>query len=121
MTKGELSDSMYAIISGTLEVVGRMKSRTLTENRPRRVIATLYAGDVVGEMGMIRSCKRSATVKAVNSAELLQINERMIKRLQWLYPPTAHKFFFNLMTILCDRLQNLTECYLEETSPRRGV
>jgi CRP-like cAMP-binding protein len=72
---------------------------------------------VVGEMGMIRSCERSATVVAATSAELLQINERMIKRLQWLYPPTAHRFFFNLMGILCDRLQNLTDCYLEETGP----
>ena len=37
----------------------------------------------------------------------------MIKRLQWLYPPTAHKFFLNLMGITCDRLQNLTECFSE--------
>jgi uncharacterized protein len=117
MTKGEISDSMYAIISGKLEVVGEVDRDINGIERPRQVISTLNAGDVVGEMGMIRSCKRSATVIAVNSAELLQINERMIKRLQWLYPPTAHRFFFNLMTILCDRLQNLTECYLEETRP----
>ena len=117
MVKGEISDSMYAIISGKLEVVGGADQNINGINRPGRVIATLMAGDVVGEMGMIRSCERSATVVAATSAELLQINERMIKRLQWLYPPTAHRFFFNLMGILCDRLQNLTECYLEETSP----
>jgi len=115
MPKGEISDSMYAIISGKLEVVGGSEQNINGINRPKRVIATLAAGDVVGEMGMIRSCERSATVVAATSAELLQINERMIKRLQWLYPPTAHRFFFNLMGILCDRLQNLTECYLEET------
>jgi predicted RND superfamily exporter protein len=117
MTKGEISDSMYAIISGKLEVVGGAAQDINGINRPTRVIATLDAGDVVGEMGMIRSCERSATVVAATSTELLQINERMIKRLQWLYPPTAHRFFFNLMGILCDRLQNLTECYLEETTP----
>ena len=37
----------------------------------------------------------------------------MIKRLQWLYPPTAHRFFFNLMTLICDRLENITECFSE--------
>ena len=37
----------------------------------------------------------------------------MIKRLQWLYPPTAQKFFFNLMTLICDRLEDLTECFSE--------
>lgn len=115
MTKGEISDSMYAIISGRLEVVWGSEQNMTGINPPKRVIATLAAGDVVGEMGMIRSCERSATVVAATSAELLQINERMIKRLQWLYPPTAHRFFFNLMGILCDRLQNLSECYLEET------
>ena len=115
MTKGEISDSMYAIISGKLEVVAGPDQNLNGINRPGRVIATLVAGDVVGEMGMIRACERSATVVAATPSELLQINERMIKRLQWLYPPMAHRFFFNLMGILCDRLQNLTECYLEET------
>ena len=121
MTKGEVSDSMYAIISGRLEVVGGSDQDMNGIHHPGRVIATLTAGDVVGEMGMIRSCERSATVVAATPAELLQINERMIKRLQWLYPPTAHRFFFNLMGILCDRLQNLTECYLEETSGDKEV
>ena len=115
MTKGEVSDSMYAIISGKLEVLGGSAQNKNGIPRPKRVIATLKAGEVVGEMGMIRSCERSATVVAATPVELLQINERMVKRLQWLYPPTAHRFFFNLMSILCDRLQNLTECYLEET------
>ena len=121
MTKGEVSDSMYAIISGTLQVLGEENLDAGGVKRPRQVISTLETGDVVGEMGMIRSCERSATVVAVSSSELLQINERMIKRLQWLYPPTAHRFFFNLMSILCDRLQNITECYLEETSRNKGV
>jgi GGDEF domain-containing protein len=56
---------------------------------------------------------RSATVIATQPVELLQINWKMIKRLQWLYPPTAHRFFFNLMTLICDRLENLTECFSE--------
>jgi diguanylate cyclase (GGDEF)-like protein len=114
--KGEISDSMYAIISGEMEVVD-LAEDDLRDGRQasKRVIATLEAGDVVGEMGMIRSCERSATVIATKETELLQINDRMIRRLQWLYPPTAHRFFFNLMTILCDRLEKLTRFYLEET------
>ena len=37
----------------------------------------------------------------------------MIQRLQWLYPPIAQKFFFNLINILCDRLENVTHCLSE--------
>ena len=114
--QGEVSDSMYAIISGELEVVDLTEEDIKNGNQgSKRIIATLKTGDVVGEMGMIRSCQRSATVIASKAAELLQINDRMIRRLQWLYPPTAHRFFYNLMTILCDRLENLTKCYLDDT------
>ena len=40
---------------------------------------------------------------------LYEVITRMIKRLQWLYPPTAHKFFYNLITILSDRLERSTD------------
>lgn len=115
--KGETSDSMFAIISGELEVLD-----TLDDTDPedpqgnKKFIRTLGVGDVVGEMGMVRSCKRSATVVATTLTELLQINERMIKRLHWLYPPTAQKFFFNLMSIICDKLEFTTQCLSDVTT-----
>ncbi len=115
--KGETSDSMFAIISGELEVAD-----TLDDTDPegihgnKKLIRTLGIGDVVGEMGMVRSCKRSATVMATTMTELLQINDRMIKRLQWLYPPTAQKFFFNLMSIICDKLEFTTQCLSKATT-----
>ena len=64
-------------------------------------------------MGFLRSVPRSASAIATEPVELLTINWKMIKRLQWLYPPTAHKFFLNLMGVTCDRLQRLTECFSE--------
>jgi diguanylate cyclase (GGDEF)-like protein len=123
--KGEFSDSMYAVISGDLDVVELpfRKEEEVEYTRNARIINRLHAGDVLGEMGMIRSCKRSATVVAATPAELLVINDRMLRRLQWLYPPTARRVFTNLMTIVCDRLERLTECYLEDsaTDTRTGV
>jgi diguanylate cyclase (GGDEF)-like protein len=115
--KGETSDSMFAIISGKLEVLD-----TLDDADPegihgnKKLIRTLGVGDVVGEMGMLRSCQRSATVVATTLTELLQINEKMIKRLQWLYPPTAQKFFFNLLSMLCDKLEFTTQCLSDVTT-----
>jgi diguanylate cyclase (GGDEF)-like protein len=108
--KGEISDSMYAIISGQLEVVE--ESDPNAEGKPvaRKLISTLNTGDLVGEMGVVRHCERSATVVATKQTELLEINERMIRRLQWLYPPAAQKFFFNLMTMICNRLEETTHC-----------
>jgi len=115
--KGEFSDSMYAVISGDLDVVELpFREEKVEYTRNARIINRLHAGDVLGEMGMIRSCKRSATVVAASPAELLVINDRMLRRLQWLYPPTARRVFTNLMTIVCDRLERLTECYIEDSA-----
>jgi len=113
--KGEISDAMYLIVSGELQIVDTPDLR-LPDKRviSKQVIAILKTGDVVGEMGLIRSCERSATVVASQTTELLQINERMVKRLQWLYPRTAHRFFFNLMKVLCDRLENATRVFLDQ-------
>ncbi len=117
MKKGEVGESMYAVISGELDVVDVSDAaRADAAGGVRQFIARVRPGDVVGEMGMIRSCERSATVIASSSTELLEINEKMIKRLQWLYPPTAHRFFFNLMTMLCDRVEGLTESFLKATT-----
>ena len=112
--KGDPSNSMYAVISGQLDVFDHaVDERTGHPVGLTKHLSTLRAGDVVGEMGLLRSAPRSATIQAELPGELLQINLKMIQRLQWLYPPTAHKFFFNLMTILCDRVENISHCLYE--------
>jgi diguanylate cyclase (GGDEF)-like protein len=39
----------------------------------------------------------------------------MIKRLQWLYPPTGYKFMINLSSILCNRLERTTQSLYEKS------
>ena len=112
--KGDPSDSMYAIVSGTMDVLDPDSDvESDRELGSHKLINQLKTGDVLGEMGFLRSVPRSASVIATQPVELLKINWKMIKRLQWLYPPTAQRFFFNLMTLICDRLENLTECFSE--------
>ena len=120
--RGEPSDSMYTIISGTMDVFDPLGDDASGQEIGSRILINqLKAGDLLGEMGFLRSVPRSASVIATEPAELLKINWKMIKRLQWLYPPTAHKFFLNLMGITCDRLERLTECFseikMQEDSP----
>lgn len=109
--RGEPSDSMYAVISGSMDVVDPLADDEdpAQAGSSHKLIAHIRAGDVVGEMGLVRSAPRSATIIAAEPSEFIQISTKMIKRLQWLYPPTSHKFFFNLMTILCDRLERTTQ------------
>jgi len=114
--QGDQSDIMYVVISGQLNVVEYNQDKSPAQTHDiQKLITKLHIGDMVGEMGLLRSAPRSATVMAGKDSELLQINWKMIKRLQWLYPPTAQKFLFNLMIRLCDRLEDLTDCFSSES------
>jgi diguanylate cyclase (GGDEF)-like protein len=114
--KGDRSESMYAVISGGFDVIDYDPSCTLSSHEGiQKCIAKVGTGDILGEMGLLRSAPRSATVMATKDSELLPINWKVIKRLQWLYPPTAQKFFVNMMGILCDRVERLTACLANES------
>ena len=107
--KGDPSDFMYAVVSGSFDVVD---PETCGDNTGLcKQIAQLRAGDIVGEMGFFRSAPRSATVIATEEGALLLISWKILTRLQWLYPPIAHKFFHNLMSMVCDRLDVATQCF----------
>ncbi len=114
--KGDQSESMYAIISGRFDVIDYDPACSMGSHEGiQKCIAHIGTGDILGEMGLLRSAPRSATVMATETGELLPINWKVIQRLQWLYPPTAQKFFVNMMRILCDRVERLTSCLANES------
>jgi diguanylate cyclase (GGDEF)-like protein len=115
--KGAASDSMCAIISGVMDVVGlENANESMKELGVYKQLNRAKAGDILGEMGLLRNMPRSATVIAAEPSEYLEINLKMIKRLQWLYPPTANRFFMNLMTILCNRIESITNNFTCEST-----
>ncbi|BBO67774.1 hypothetical protein DSCA_17040 [Desulfosarcina alkanivorans] len=114
--KGDPSDTMYAVISGRFEIIDfETSDGPGVSHGIQKHINFARKGDILGELGLLRSAPRSATVVATDAGELLPVNWNVIRRLQWLYPPTALKFFNNLLTILCDRVENLTHCIANES------
>ncbi len=92
--KGEPSDSMYAIVSGTLDVLDPdSDDASDRELGSHKLLNQIKTGDVLGEMGFLRSVPRSATVIATQPVELLKINWKMIKRLQWSVSADGPKIF----------------------------
>jgi diguanylate cyclase (GGDEF)-like protein len=85
--------------------------RILTDkkNGQKKLVERLKAGDILGVPSFIRNARLAVTAIAAEPVELLQIDRRMIRRLQWLYPPAAHKFLLNLMALLCNRLEGLSQ------------
>ncbi len=114
--KGEASDSMYAIISGDMIVVDRSLDQASSPTRSiSKILNRVKAGDLIGEMGLLRGAPRSATIIASSTCELLQVNLKMINRLQWLYPPMAITFNFNLMNILCERVEKTSRSLIDNS------
>ncbi len=64
--EGEASDSVYLILGGEVEVL-----RDLGDRRIR--LGTRRAGQIVGEMGVIRDQPRSATIRVVSDAKVSRI------------------------------------------------
>lgn len=114
--KGAPSDTMYAVLAGRFEIIDYESANVAAEPYSiQKHIRFAEKGSILGELGLLRAAPRSATVVAVADGELLPVNWNVIRRLQWLYPPTALKFMNNLLTILCNRVESLTHCLADES------
>ncbi len=71
--QGEPGDCMYLIQSGAVEVVHE-------EAGVERVVGTLHAGDIAGEMAIFDRLPRSATVRATGEARVLTLDKRAFLR-----------------------------------------
>ncbi len=70
VTRGETGDSMFVILDGSVEVVGK------SGNGPRVVLAKLGPGECFGEMSLLTGDPRNATVRAVVDTLVLEIRKK---------------------------------------------
>jgi CRP-like cAMP-binding protein len=96
---GDQGDVMYAVVEGELEVLLNGK-----------VIETCGPGGIVGEMAIIDSKPRSATVKARTDCKLVPIDE---KRFTFMVQQTPF-FALQVMRITVDRLRRRLSEYTQE-------
>ena len=79
IARGDPPDNFYLIRAGTVRIL------TAPENEPERfveaVVITLGRGQSFGEMGLIDSGSRSATVKAATGTDVYVLNCRQFRDL----------------------------------------
>lgn len=73
--QGDRGYSLFLIASGVIAVLMRIGGA------PPKRIASLYAGDVVGEMAILTSSPRNATVQAVSAGQLYELMKRDVDAL----------------------------------------
>ncbi len=90
--EGSPGNTMYVVIDGNVEI-----------SVAGKLVEVAGPGTIVGEMALIDSCNRSATVEAKDNCVLAQVNESEFLSLMERSP----RFGLNVMKILVTRLRNM--------------
>jgi len=88
--RGESGDTMYVIVDGEVQVVGP----------DGQELAVRGVGDFIGEMAVISSRPRAASLIATSPLRVLEIQKPAFEAILRERPETA----LALMRVLCDRL-----------------
>lgn len=84
--QGAVAHWLYVLVSGEADVWYE------SDTHGRSHLATLTAGDVFGEMGMMTGAPRRATVTARTDAECYRIDKRSFETILLARPELAHEF-----------------------------
>jgi CRP-like cAMP-binding protein len=74
--QGDRADAFYVVRGGTLQVVEEN-----AETGNERVLRTLGRGESFGELGLMQSAPRAATVRAVEETEVFEVDKGTFDRL----------------------------------------
>lgn len=96
--EGEAGDQLFVALSGRLRVT-----------RGQTDIGELGPGEPFGEMALIRTTSRSATVTAVEASELVTLRRRDFFEVIRAEPQVAVKLLWQFVTVLADRLEQTSE------------
>jgi signal transduction histidine kinase len=98
-TEGAMENVMYVILSGELEIRNMQKK-----------VAILGAGQYLGEMALIDSKPRSATVIAINDSVVMEIDAEVFAK--HIVNEPAHSY--SMIRTLSDRARNLLDIISED-------
>jgi len=94
-SKGDPGNSMFAVISG------RLKVQNISEDGKSLIMGFLEPGAVFGEIAVLDSKPRTASVVSIEDSELLVIERAPFLRFLEAYPRVSIK----LMEAICERLR----------------
>jgi CRP-like cAMP-binding protein len=100
---GELDRSLYFVTDGRLDLM------LPQPNGAERLVRTISAPAVIGEMGFVEHRMRSMTIKGMTDGELLRLDFESFERLAGEHPRIAQNLLFELARVLSLRLRWATQ------------
>ena len=95
--QGETGDCAFLILRGSADI-------RVNTNQGEKIVASVGANDVVGEIAIICDVPRTATVVATTDMEVLTISKDDFLKLLVEFPEIS----LNVMRVLAQRLENTT-------------
>lgn len=105
VSQGSSGRDMFIVVSGSLKV------SVLSGEGKEISFVILRQGDYFGELSMIDGRRRSATVSAIESSELLVLGHSEYQRLLREHPHTATEFLTRMLLTLANRIRVTDELY----------
>jgi CRP-like cAMP-binding protein len=96
----------FVILQGNVKVE-LLASQLQTDIKINKRLAVLKFGDVFGEMGVLRSRRRSAQVSAYSDITALKVNQQKLFELFVYNPRLGYLIMRNLAAILSDRIMEM--------------
>lgn len=91
---GDPGDCMYAVIGGSVDIIVRDK-----------VLETVEAGGVFGEMALVEDCPRSASAVVKTDAKLVAVDKN-----RFLFMVQQTPFFsLQILSVVTERVRRLVE------------
>ena len=100
---GELDRALYFVTQGRLDIMLQQA------NGGERLVRTISAPAVVGEMGFVENRPRSMTIKGMTGGELLRLDYSAFERMSADHPRLAQNLLFELARVLSLRLRWATQ------------
>ena len=101
--QGAKADGLYFILRGEAEVTIALPGGG------EQWVADLTEGNLIGELAMIRSAPRNATVRAKSFVEAVYADWRLLTAALAQLRPGAFKVFRNISSVLAERMRGLHE------------
>jgi len=105
---GENDRAVFLVVTGSLGVF------VAEDEGPRRLVATIPAGETVGEMSLLTGEPHSASIVALRDTELLRIGPKAFDMLLTRYP----RVMLNLLKLVVRRLRQTTRGGTQQSRPK---
>ena len=106
--EGENDRAVFLVVTGSLGVF------VAEDEGPRRLVATVPAGETVGEMSLLTGESHSASLIALRDTELLRIGPKSFDMLLTRYP----RVMLNLLKLVVRRLRHTTRGGMQHSRPK---